>query len=141
MVRSRGEWYYVSYCRRSQGTRTFRVATTKRARLQDEHFVPRRDIGIELYRSEGIPSSEQYAARAATVWYSPAVARWIAERQTTRSLLDGACLATQPYADESWLVHHVLRFGGEAVPLSPPEAVNALRAATDQLRERYTHQL
>jgi len=141
MVRSRGEWYYVSFCRRSQGTRTFRVATTKRARLLDEHFAPRPDIGVELYRSEGIPSSEQYASRAATVWYSPAVARWIAERQTTRSLVDGACLATQPYADESWLVHHVLRFGGEAVPLAPPEAVDAVRTAAGRLRERYTHSL
>ena len=138
MVRSRGEWYYVSYCRRSQGTRTFRVATTKRTRLLDEHFAPRPDVGVELYRSEGIPSSEQYASRAATVWYSPAVARWIAERQTTRSLVDGACLATQPYADEGWLVHHVLRFGGEAVPLAPAAAVDAVRVAAEQLRERYT---
>ena len=140
MVRSRGEWYYVSYCHLSQGTRTFRVATTKRARLLDEHFTTRRDVGVELYRREGIPSSEEYAARAATVWYGPTVARWIAERQTTRSLVDGACVATQPYTDEGWLLHHLLRFGGEAVPLAPPEAVQALRATAEQLRARYTHQ-
>ena len=50
-----------------------------------------------------------YAAECATLWHSPAVARWIAERETVVELADGACLSRQPYVDTRWLVHEVLR--------------------------------
>ena len=127
LVRTRGEWYYVAWCRRSQGTRTFRVATTKRALLRGEHFTPRPEVEVELYRREGVRSSERYAPRRAVVWYAAAVARWVAEREPTVTLPAGGCLARQPYVDERWLTHELLRFGGEALPLSPPAAVEALR--------------
>ena len=66
------------------------------------------------------------AARSATrrgarsVWYGPDVARWVAEREPTAAAPGGACLALQPYVDERWLTHELLRFGGEALPLAPP---------------------
>jgi proteasome accessory factor C len=136
LVRQRGQWYYVCYCLRSQGVRTFRVATTKSARLRDERFRPRPEVQLDLYRREGIPSSAQYAAQSAELWYGAPVARWIAEReQVTES--DGGVVAVQPYLDEPWLVHHVLRYGGEAVPLSPPQAVAAVRRCAETLRGRY----
>lgn len=133
LVHSRGEWYYVCWCRTAGGTRVFRVATTKTARLLDERFEPRPDVGLELYRREGIPASGSYAPRTATIWYSPAVHRWIAERQPVRPLADGSCLAEQPYVDERWLSHHLLRFADQARPLSPPEAVADLRATVRRL--------
>ena len=83
LVRTRGEWYYVAWCRRSQGTRTFRVATTKRALPRSEQFAPRADVEVELYRREGIRSSGRYAPQRAVVWYGPGIARWIAEREPT----------------------------------------------------------
>ena len=137
LVRTRGEWYYVAWCRRSQGTRTFRVATTKRALLCDERFAPRPEVEVELSRREGVRSSERYAPRRAVVWYGAGVARWVAERAPTVSLPAGACLARQPYLDERWLTHELLRFGGEALPLSPPAAVSALREIVRRLLERY----
>jgi len=133
LVHSRGEWYYVCWCRTAGGTRVFRVATTKTARLLDECFEPRPDVELELYRREGIPASGSYAPRTATIWYSPAVHRWIAERQPVRPLTDGSCLAEQPYVDERWLSHHLLRFADQARPLSPPEAVADLRATVRRL--------
>ncbi len=137
LVRQRGEWYYVCHCRRSNGVRAFRVATTKSARLLDERFEPRPEVQVDLYRREGIPTSAQYSHQAATVWYGVPVARWIAERQGVVEAPDGAVLAAQPYLDEPWLVHHVLRYGGQAVPLAPPQAVAAVRAGAAALRERY----
>ena len=137
LVHSRGEWYYVCWCRTAGGTRVFRVATTKSVRLQDETFEPRADVELDLYRREGIPTSGSYAPKTATVWYSPAVARWIAERQPVDELPDGACLAGQPYVDERWLAGHLLRFADQARPLEPPEAVAAVRAVVRRLRERY----
>jgi predicted DNA-binding transcriptional regulator YafY len=137
LLRNKGEWYFVCWCRTAGGTRVFRVATTKKARVLDEVFEPRSDVELDLYRREGIPTSSSYAPRSATVWYSPAARRWIEERQPVRPMPDGSCLAEQPYVDLSWLTHHVLRFAGEARPLSPPEAVQDLRATVAALLDRY----
>jgi predicted DNA-binding transcriptional regulator YafY len=137
MVRSRGEWYYVCFCRQAQGRRVFRVATTKRAALRDESFAPRPDLELDLYRTEGVPASEMYAPQTALVWYSREAARYVEERQPVDRLPDGACVARQPYVDDPWLVHYLLRFGGEARPLQPPEAAAALRATVGRLLARY----
>lgn len=137
LVNSRGEWYYVCWCRRAAGIRIFRVATTKAARLLEERFTPRPEVEVDVYRREGIPTSSQYAPRAATVWYSPVVRRWVEERQPVSGLPDGACLATQPYVDERWLALHLLRFAGEALPLGPEPALATFREVVARLRERY----
>jgi predicted DNA-binding transcriptional regulator YafY len=133
LVHSRGEWYYVCWCRTADGTRVFRVATTKRAELQDETFEPRPDVELDLYRREGIPTSGSYAPRTADVWYGPLVHRWIAERQPVQALEDGSCLAQQPYVDEHWLTRYLLRFSDQARLLAPPEALADLRATVRRL--------
>ncbi len=61
LIHSRGEWYYVCWCRTAGGTRVFRVATTKSAELLEEIFDPRADVELDLYRREGIPASGAYA--------------------------------------------------------------------------------
>jgi proteasome accessory factor BC len=137
LVRSRGEWFYVCYCRTSSGTRVFRIATTRRAEVLAEHFAPRDDVELDLYRREGVPPTARYAARSARVWYSKQVARWIAERQPVTPCTGGTCLADQPYLDQPWLIHYLLRFGGEAVPLAPADASAALLAVVERLLERY----
>ena len=85
LLRNRGEWYYVCWCRTARGVRVFRVATTKQARLLDDTFAPRADIELDLYRREGIPTTGSYAPTSALVWYSPLVRRWIAERQPVQA--------------------------------------------------------
>jgi proteasome accessory factor BC len=137
LVRSRGEWFYVCYCRTSSSTRVFRVATTRRAEVLADHFTPRDDVELELYRREGVPPTARYAARSARVWYSRHVARWIAERQAVTPCAGGVCVADQPYLDQPWLIHYLLRFGGEAIPLAPPEASVALLDVVERLLQRY----
>ena len=51
----------------------------------------------------------------------------------------GACLAQQPYVDDPWLVHYLLRFAGEARPLAPATTIDALRATVRRLLARYEH--
>ena len=137
LVHSRGEWYYVCWCRTAAGTRVFRVATTKRADLRGDTFEPRPDVELDLYRREGIPTSGAYAPRTATVWYGPVVHRWIAERQPVQALEDGSCLAQQPYVDEHWLTRYLLRFSDQARLLAPPEALADLRATVRRLLALY----
>jgi proteasome accessory factor B len=136
LLRNKGEWYYVCWCRTAEATRVFRVATTKAARLLAEVFEPRPEVELDLYRREGIPTTSSYAPRSATLWYSPVVRRWIEERQPVQPLPDGSCLAAQPYVDLSWLTHHVLRFAGQARPVSPPDAVDDVRATVRRLLAR-----
>ncbi len=138
LIRSRDEWYYVCWCRSAEATRVFRVATTKTARPLDELFSPRPEVELDVYRREGIPTAETYTPQAARVHYSAAVSRWIAERQPVSPLPDGSCVATQPYLDLQWLTRHLLRFAGEARPLTPPEAVADLRATATRLLALYT---
>ncbi|MFA4965682.1 MAG: WYL domain-containing protein [Thermoleophilia bacterium] len=137
LIHSRGEWYYVCWCRKALGQRVFRVATTKSAKLLDETFEPRPGLELDLYRREGIPTSGSYAPKSATIWYSPTVQRWIAERQPVEELADGSCLALQPYVDEQWLTHHLLRFSDQARVLAPPEAVADLRATVGRILALY----
>ena len=92
---------------------------------------------LDLYRREGVPPTARYAAHSARVWYSKHVARWIAERQAVAPCAGGTCVADQPYLDQPWLVHYLLRFGGEAVPLAPAEASTALLDVVERLLERY----
>ena len=90
LVHSRGEWYYVCWCRTAGGTRVFRVATTKKAALLDETFAPREDVELDVYRREGIPTSGACACLGAAAVVQPgrgpldrrapaggAAARWI----------------------------------------------------------------
>jgi proteasome accessory factor C len=137
LVHSRGEWYYVCWCRTAGGTRVFRVATTRAADLLDETFTPRGDVELELYRREGIPTSGEYAPRTATLWYSAEVSRWVEERQPVQRLADGSCLAEQPYVDVGWLTHLVLRFGDKARVLAPADAAGHLRATVGRLLALY----
>jgi predicted DNA-binding transcriptional regulator YafY len=138
LLRSHAEWYYVAWCRSSQAVRTFRVATTKAATATDERFKPRDEVELDLYRREGVLASTDYAADCATLWHSPSVARWAAERGPVVELADGACLSRQPYIDTRWLVHEVLHHAGEALPLAPEAAVAATLEAVDLLVARYS---
>ena len=138
LIHSRGEWYYVCWCRTAGGKRVFRVATTKSAELLDETFEPRQEIELDVYRREGIPTSGSYAPKSANVWYGADVRRWVEERQPVQALADGSCLAAQPYVDVQWLTRFLLQFADKARPVSPPEAVEDLRATVQRLRALYT---
>ena len=138
MVRSRGEWYYVCFCRQAQGRRVFRVATTKRATLRDEAFAPRPDLELDLYRTEGVPVvGGLRAADGDRSGTAREAARYVEELQPVDRLPDGACVARQPYVDDPWLVHYLLRFGGEARPLPPRRHATTLRATVSRLLARY----
>lgn len=118
VVKTKGRWYLVAYCRLREAMRTFQFEMIKNARLLDEHFEPR-EVDLEPYRNPRFPSGKS-AAHAATVWFSPAVARWIQEQQPGVTMLkDGSITGEIPYFGEEWLVDEILKYGGEAVVLSP----------------------
>ena len=53
--------------------------------------------------------------------YSPAVARWIAEREGMALEADGSVTVRYPLADAAWAVRHVLQYGPDATVVAPQE--------------------
>ena len=123
LVPSHGSWYLAGHCERSDGIRFFRVDRVQSAAvLADAFEMPAADAVQELLR-EGKPFFAT-GARTLRVWYSPRIARWIAEREKVALSEDGSLTIDHPLADEDWAVRHVLQYGPDAEVLSP-ESVRA----------------
>jgi len=73
-----------------------------------------------------------------TIWYGPAVARWVAEREGKPLDVDGSVTMTYPLADTRWVVRHVLQYGAEARVLEPESARAAVREALERITQGTT---
>jgi predicted DNA-binding transcriptional regulator YafY len=81
---------------------------------------------------EAVQSGPMFRAEQAgtvRIRYSPAIARWIAERLGREPDADGGLTVEHPCADTDWAVRHVLQYGPDAEVVEPA----AIRAA---VRER-----
>ena len=71
------------------------------------------------------------------MWYSPVVARWIAERQPVELLPTAPASRASPTSTSAGSPAHLLRFADQARPLEPAEAVDGVRDVVRRLRESY----
>lgn len=134
---TKGQWYLVAWCRKRDEIRTFRFEMIKSARLLDETFELR-DIDLDPYRADPRFPSGKQAPRHARVLFSPAVARWVHERQPDSAMLeDGSLLGEIPWFDDEWIVDEVLRYCGEAVVVAPAELRQQVREAALRLASEY----
>jgi proteasome accessory factor C len=112
-----GNWYVVAWDHLSDEERMFRIDRVRRARITDETFEPRglAGAGRELYTS----GPHDVHVR---LLLGPA-ARWIAEyyQMTESREVDGRVEVTFPAKDLTWVAKLVLRLGGEARVVEPPE--------------------
>lgn len=115
-----GSWYAIANCERSEGLRFFRLDRIESADPLDEHFERPAAFSLEAVLPHGRAFSAQHAG-AMTVWYSPRIARWIAEREGCMPADDGSLTLEHPLADEEWAIRHVLQYGPDAEVLHPPE--------------------
>ena len=119
-----GRWYLVAWCRKSEGWRHFRADRVIDAALEAEHFELRADFQAlekpeETFRKDSAPMPVR-------VRFTPAVARWLAERYPEgRALPSGGLEVEFQVLDPHWLVRHVLQYGAAAEVIEPP-AVRAL---------------
>ena len=134
---TKGRWYLVAWCRKRDGIRTFSFDMVKSARLLDETFEPR-DIDLGPYRSDPRFPSGKKALQWARVLFSPAVARWVSEKQPdTVPLKDGSLLGDIPWFDMAWIIDEVLRYCGEAVVVAPADLRERVRDAAVRLAAEY----
>jgi proteasome accessory factor C len=119
-----GNWYVVAWDHRSDEERLFRADRIRSAGETGATFEPRglAGAGRPLYT----PSAKDVPVR---LLLGPG-ARWVAEYYVTESLVereDGALEVTLPTKDLPWMAKLVLRLGGEASVVSPPELAERVR--------------
>ncbi len=122
LVNARDAWYVVAFCRSAGAQRTFRLDRIRAARVLDETFTRRAEIEASgPYLPWGShPRPGATVAQSASVWCSPALARWMVEQHQSReAFADGSVLVEIPYASEAWLVKELLKHQGDAVLFEP----------------------
>jgi predicted DNA-binding transcriptional regulator YafY len=118
---ARGGWYLAAWCEQSAGPRVFRVDRVLSAVVRDEP-VRAADGEVSGERLEdGTPFVTEATPGLLVVRYSPAIARWIAERDGLGLEADGAAIRTHPLADREWAIRHVLQYGPDATIVEPVE--------------------
>ena len=141
LMNSRDAWYLVAHCRQAGEQRTFRLDRIRGARVLDEHFERRMDVQAMPYQPWGSPAREEPLAQTASVWCSPAIARWLAEEHPSAArYADGSVTVEIPYASEEWLVKEIIKHGGEAVLLEPVDLRATVAEHAERVIERYAAQ-
>lgn len=102
-------WYVHTWDRTRDGERSFRLDRMHTAELLEETYEPR----------EEFDPTELREARMATVWHSPAVARWRLERRTAVPLSDGSALEETAIGSASWLASEIFAARGDSAVVLP----------------------
>jgi predicted DNA-binding transcriptional regulator YafY len=140
LVNAQDAWYVVAHCRRAGGQRTFRLDRIRSASLLDERFERRTEIATTgPYMPWGSrPQPGGTVAQSASVWCTPALARWMLEKHASRErFADGSVLVEIPYASEEWLVKELLKYQGEAVLFEPVTLRRTVADLAAQILDRY----
>ncbi len=138
MVRADAHIYLAAFCERNGALRVFRLDRVRAAVETPDHFERPTNFTVESVVKQGhVFVQDAPAVDSLVVRYSPAVAPWIAERETGVMQPDGAFIVDYPLADESWAIRHVLQYGPDAVILAPERVRDAmdlvLQRALDEL--------
>lgn len=122
---SRGAWYLVAYCEKSEDIRVFRLDRIERVESLGERFERPETFSVSEYVRDGMVFRAEEAPTM-TVRYSARIARWIAEREGVEAGQDGSVTVEHPMADLDWAVRHVLQYGADAEVLAPGELREAI---------------
>ncbi|MGH7506467.1 MAG: helix-turn-helix transcriptional regulator [Longimicrobiales bacterium] len=122
LIHAAGAWYVLGRDDARDEMRLFRLDRIASVQLvEDATFdVPADFDPADYLTEEGLPF---FTAREeeVVVRYNEPAARWIAESTGVAPDADGCVRVHHRVADRSWLVRHVLGFGGAAVVIEPAE--------------------
>jgi proteasome accessory factor C len=126
-----GQWYVVAWDQLSGEERLFRTDRIRSVAAVGETFEPR---GLE---GPGRPLYTRSARDVAVRLHLGQGARWVVEYyeiERTTELDDGGLEVVLPAKDLAWVAKLILRLGGEARVLDPPELAEMVRTtAADTL--------
>jgi predicted DNA-binding transcriptional regulator YafY len=133
-----GEWFLFAYCHLRNDIRTFVPSRIQGIRQAGKTFV--RPAGFSLDKllrgSFGVYSGEgQYQV---IIRFSPKVADYIREKrwhpsQLIRSLKNGSLEVQLQLSSLTEVQRWILSWGGDAIPIKPPELVAAIRRAAQSI--------
>jgi proteasome accessory factor C len=135
MVTAEGHTYLDAWCHTAEDRRLFRLDRIQEARVLDtpagDHSdLPPRDLSEGIF----VPSAED----ALAVLDVDASARWVAEYypvEEVEQLAGGGLRVRLRVGDPEWLTRLVLRLGGSAKVVEPPDLSALIRhAAADALK-------
>jgi proteasome accessory factor C len=131
-----GNWYVVAWDLKTDEERMFRVDRIRDARPTGENFEPRGLLG------QGRPLYDRSAEDVQVRLLLRPGARWVAEYyEVERAAERGEDLEVLlPAKDLAWVAKLVLRLGGEAEVLDPPELRDLARNVADQALSLYRRQ-
>ena len=132
-----GRWYLEGWCHRAEEVRLFRLDRIDALTVLDERADPPpraslRDLGEGLFR----PSPQDAVV---TLELTPA-GRWVVDYypvEAVDELPDGRLLVRLRAADHRWLRSLVLRLGGDARVVDPPELAEAVAARAGAALDAY----
>ncbi|HEX8100655.1 MAG TPA: WYL domain-containing protein [Actinomycetota bacterium] len=129
-----GNWYVVAWDHLANDERLFRADRIRSAKAMGETFEPRGLLGAgrPLYTRTEHDIPVRLRLRPA--------ARWVAEYYETENVKnaeDGSVEATLPTKDLAWVTKLILRLGGSATVIEPPELAEMVRDAAAQTLEVY----
>lgn len=133
LLAASGEWYLVARCEDAADVRVFRLDRIVDVTLLSDRYDRPADFSLESVIRDGrvLRTGSRATLR---VRYSPAIARWLREREGVTPDEDGSLTVEHPLADPDWAVRHVLQYGPDAEVLAPDsvreEIVRRLRAIT-----------
>jgi predicted DNA-binding transcriptional regulator YafY len=123
---ARGGWYLAAWCEHSSGARVFRVDRILTAVVRDDPVRASEPNATHSSLDDGTPFVTSAEPSTLVVRYSPAIARWIAERDGLGLAPDGAAIRTHPLADREWAIRHVLQYGPDATIVEPMDLREAV---------------
>jgi proteasome accessory factor C len=128
-----GNWYVVAWDHTADDERMFRADRVRAVRETGERFEPRglAGAGRPLYTRSG----EDVRVR---LWLGPG-ARWVAEYYDVSEAVerDGGLEVTLPTKQLAWVARLVLRLGGEATVIEPPELGTQVREMAERTLALY----
>jgi proteasome accessory factor C len=119
-----GNWYVVAWDHLANAERLFRADRIRSVTPTGEPFEPRGLIGA------GRPLYTRSARDIPITLVLAPGARWVAEYYATERVTpreDGSLEVTLPARDLQWVAKLILRLGGEAAVVGPPELAEMVR--------------
>ena len=132
------EWRIKAFCRLRREPRTFVISRIRRAELLPENFAPDMKI-IRSVTPDNLVSWRKYSdvkIRLSGEVRKYAVAHRMHSKQRIRKEKRGTWLFIIPEVPEQVVVPWILSQQGEAIPLEPPEIVEAVKTAAAALLEK-----
>jgi proteasome accessory factor C len=132
LISARGAWFLVGEDAARTERRIFRLDRIESVRIGTGTYeIPAGFTVDDVLRDGTVFASA--GAGTLVVRYGADIARWIAERERGVTEADGSVTVEYPLADDAWAVRHVLRYGPDAVVVSPPRVRELVRSVLARL--------